>query len=295
MRSVVGVGNGTDALTLILRALGIGPGDEVIVPALTFWATAEAVIHAGAQPVVCDVHPLTLTMTAAHAKLHITGRTACLLPVHLFGNPAPMDDLRLLARRECLALVEDACQALGAEYKGSQIGTLGDAAAFSFYPSKNLPCFGDGGAVATNSETLAQKVRRLRNHDERMVGTNSRLDEIQAASLRVLLPHLGGWTRRRREIAARYASALPGAPVEAQGGRSCFHVYAQRTTRTEIAGIETRRYYPTPLHRLPALHHLSGPLPNAEAAHHLALPMGPGLTDTQVEAVIRAAKEGIPQ
>jgi dTDP-4-amino-4,6-dideoxygalactose transaminase len=308
-RHCVGVASGTDALTIALRALGIGSGDEVVVPALTFFATAEAAVNAGATPVFCDVDPNTLTMSAATAEPAIGRRTKALLPVHLFGNPAPMAELRQLAEERGLRLLEDAAQAAGARLGGSMAGALGDAAAFSFFPSKNLGGFGDGGAIATDDEAVAAAARRLRLHgseDKQIhteVGYNSRLDELQAAALRVLLPSLDGWTAARRRAAHAYASSglgnLVGLPVETEGAEACYHLYVVRSPRRERlltglteAGIGARAYYSTPLHRQPAMSAFAPPgsLPDAErmAAQSLALPMGPALGDDQVGEVVDA-------
>lgn len=307
----IGVANGTEALTIALRALGVGPGDEVVVPALTFYATAEAVANAGAQPVLCDIDPDSFNVTAVSAEAAIGPRTRALLPVHLFGNPAPMGQLRELARERGLLLVEDAAQAAGARLDGRPAGSLGDAAGFSFFPSKNLGGFGDGGAIVTDSDEVAARARRLRKHgsdDKRLhteLGYNSRLDELQAAALRVLLPHLGGWTAARRRVAAAYSAGGLGdhlqLPGEAEGAESCFHLYVVRCSWRERlrrglqeAGIGARVYYGVPLHRQPALAacRRAGDLSGAEraAAESLALPMGPALGDSDVEAVIAAVK-----
>ena len=309
VRHCVGVGNGTDALTIALRALGIGAGDEVVVPALTFYATAEAVINAGAVPVFCDVDPETLTMTAASAGPAIGARTGALLPVHLFGNPAPMGELSELADHRGLRVLEDAAQAAGARLGGTRAGALSDVAAFSFYPSKNLGGFGDGGMVATDDEAVATAARRLRAHGSedrlihREVGFNSRLDELQAAALRVLLPHLDQWTGARRGVAAEYAASdlgnLVELPVETRGGESCHHLYVVRSERRErlaadlsAAGIGARAYYSTPLHLQPAMgaYRPAAALPVTEEAadRSLALPMGPALEAAQVEEVVSA-------
>jgi dTDP-4-amino-4,6-dideoxygalactose transaminase len=313
VRHCVGVANGTDALTIALRALGVGAGDEVVVPALTFYATAEAVVNAGARPVFCDVDPGTLVMTAATAKPAIGERTAALLPVHLFGNPAPMAELRDLADARGLRLLEDAAQAAGATLDGRSAGSLGDAAAFSFFPSKNLGGFGDGGAVLSDDDGVAASARRLRAHgseDKRLhteVGYNSRLDELQAASLRVLLPHLGEWTAARRRAARAYVAAglgeLVELPRETAGAESCYHLYVVLSEERERlasalseAGVESRAYYTTPLQRQPAMEAYAPgrALPGAEraAATSLALPMGPALAETQVAAVVEAARRG---
>jgi dTDP-4-amino-4,6-dideoxygalactose transaminase len=312
VRHCVGVASGTDALTIALRALGVGPGDEVVIPALTFYATAEAVVNAGARPVFCDVDRRTLTMTAASARAAIGPRTVALLPVHLFGNPAPMDELRELADARGLRLLEDAAQAAGARLGGRRAGSLGDAAAFSFFPSKNLGGFGDGGAILTDEDSLAVAARELRAHgslDRRThtaIGFNSRLDELQAAGLRVLLPHLDGWTATRRAAAAAYArlglAELVELPTETAGGESCYHLYVvcspeRERLRTGLAevGVEARAYYTTPLHRQPALAPFapsqSLPVTESFAGESLALPMGPALSEAQAGEVCRAVAD----
>jgi dTDP-3-amino-3,4,6-trideoxy-alpha-D-glucose transaminase len=313
VRHCVGVANGTEALTIALRALGVQPGDEVVVPALTFFATAEAVANCGAVPVFADVDPETWVMTAATAEPAIGPRTKALVPVHLYGNPAPMDELRELAGRHGLALLEDAAQAAGARYGDKMAGALGDAATFSFFPSKNLGGFGDGGAVVTDDDEVAAAVRRLRFHgsDDRVIhteiGYNSRLDDLQAAGLRVLLRHLGDWTAARRRAAAAYAEVGLGPavtlPIETVGGESCYHLYVVRTAdRDELArrlieaGVGARAYYTTPLHRQPALERfVTGPLPatDAAAAESLALPMGPALSEAEVALVAEAVRAAL--
>jgi dTDP-4-amino-4,6-dideoxygalactose transaminase len=311
VRHCVGVANGTEALTIALRALGVGRGDEVVLPALTFYATAEAVVNAGATPVLCDVDETSFAMTAATAEPAIGGRTKALLPVHLFGNPAPMTELRELAASRGLRLLEDAAQAAGAKLDGKMAGSLGDAATFSFFPSKNLGGFGDGGAIVTDDDEVAAIARGLRFHGSKdkelhtEVGYNSRLDELQAAGLRVLLPHLPAWTESRRRVADAYrASGLGDAvelPVETRGGESCYHLYVVRSPerdrlaeRLTAAGIGARPYYTTPLHRQPGLREFAPQraLPGVEsaAARSLALPMGPALTDEQVTEVSRVAR-----
>ncbi len=313
-RHCVGVANGTEALTIALRALGVGPGDEVVLPALTFYATAEAVVNAGATPVLCDVDADTLVMTAATAEPAIGSRTKALLPVHLYGNPAPMAELRELAVSHGLRLLEDAAQAAGAKLEGKMAGALADAATFSFFPSKNLGGFGDGGAVVTDDDEVAASARRLRFHgsDDRVlhteVGYNSRLDELQAAGLRVLLPHLKAWTEARRGVATAYAASGLGEalqlPVETAGGECCYHLYVVRCAGRDRlaeqladADIGARAYYTTPLHRQPALREFAPahPLPgvDAAAAESLALPMGPALTEQQAAEVSRAARDAL--
>jgi dTDP-4-amino-4,6-dideoxygalactose transaminase len=313
-RHCVGVANGTEALTIALRALGVGRGDEVVLPALTFYATAEAVVNAGATPVLCDVDEATFTMTAATAEPALSPRTKALLPVHLYGNPAPMDELRALAGAHGLRVLEDAAQAAGAKLDGKSAGALGDAATFSFFPSKNLGGFGDGGAIVTDDDEVAAIARNLRFHgsDDRVlhteIGYNSRLDELQAAGLRVLLPHLSEWTEARRRVAAAYtANGLGDAvelPTETAGGESCYHLYVVRCPERDrlaellgAAGIGARAYYTTPLHRQPALRDYvpASPLPGVEraAAESLALPMGPALTEEQAAEVSRATRDAL--
>jgi dTDP-3-amino-3,4,6-trideoxy-alpha-D-glucose transaminase len=306
VRHAIGVGNGTDALMIALRAVGVGPGDEVVCPSFTFYATAEAVAAIGAVPVFCDVDPETLCVTAETVRPAIGPRTKAIVAVHLFGNVAPMAELRELG----LPVVEDAAQATGARLAGQRAGALGDAATFSFFPSKNLPCLGDGGAVTTNDDDVARAVRRLRFHgsDDKKtfveVGYNSRLDELQAAVLRVLLPELDGWNAARRAAADAYARAGLGEhvelPVDVDGAEHVHHLYVVRGERTdELAaalaerGIGARAYYRTPIHRQPAMaafapDGLELPATDAAARTHLALPMGPELTADQVGEVVAA-------
>jgi dTDP-4-amino-4,6-dideoxygalactose transaminase len=307
----VGVGNGTDAIAIALRALGVGPGDEVIVPSLSFFATVEPVVTIGATPVFCDVDEETWCMSAATAEPAITDRTKAMLPVHLFGNPAPMAELIELARPRGIRVLEDAAQGHGATLDGRMTGSLGDAATFSFFPSKNLGGFGDGGAVVSDDPEVAALARRLRFHgseDKRThteAGYNSRLDEIQAAALRVLLPHLPEWTRARREAAVAYREAGLGEMVRIQaeppGGESSWHLFVVASPERERlqaalteAGIGARPYYETPLYRQPAVERWapSEPLPNTErvCAEILALPMGTALPAEAVPTVVEAAR-----
>src|SRR3954451_2233789 len=225
VRHCVGVANGTDALTIALKAVGVGPGDEVVLPSFTFYATAEAVLVLGARPAYCDIDPKTFNVTRATVEAAMTPRTKAIVPVHLFGNIAPVPELRDLG----VPLIEDAAQAVGGALGGVRAGALGDAATFSFFPSKNLPCLGDGGALVTDDDELAETARILRFHgskDKRTftaVGWNSRLDELQAAVLRVLLPELDGWVERRRAVADAYERLRLGGgrqpPREAGGAR----------------------------------------------------------------------------
>ena len=305
---VVGVGNGTDALTIALRALGVEPGDEVVCPSLTFYATAEAIVNAGAVPVFCDVDPDTWCMTAAAARPALTERTKALVPVHLFGNVAPVAELRDLG----VPVLEDAAQAAGASLDGLNAGALGHAATFSFFPSKNLPCLGDGGAIATNDAHVAERARTLRFHGSKDklhhtdVGYNSRLDSLQAAVLRLLLPELDGWNEARARAAARYAEAGLGEhlklPEATPGAEHVYHLYVTVTDGAdELAadlatrGIGARGYYRTPVHRQPAMEAYGAgvelPVTDELAARILALPMGPELTGEQVDRVVAACAE----
>jgi dTDP-4-amino-4,6-dideoxygalactose transaminase len=306
-RDCVAVANGTDALTIGLRALGIGPGDEVVVPAFTFFATAEGVVHAGATPVFCDIDPETQCMTRATAESALGERTSALLPVHIFGNVAPMEELNELAAKRGLVVLEDAAQAAGAALSGKKAGAWGAAAGFSFYPGKNLGAFGDGGAIVTDDDDVAEAARRLRHHGavdqwvHAEAGYTSRLDELQATTLRVLLPHLDGWTAARRRAAALYRDAGLGELLalvdETEGAEAAYHLlvgltpHRDRLIATLVdAGIEARGYYTTPMHRQPALvaYATGEALPNAErlAREGIALPMGPALEEPSVRAVV---------
>jgi len=303
----VGVGNGTDALAIALRALGVGPGDEVVCPSYTFYATVEAALDIGARPVFCDIDPETLCVTADTVAAVMSTRTRAIIAVHLFGNVAPVDELRALG----VPVLEDAAQALGARLHGIRAGALGDAATFSFFPSKNLPALGDGGAVATDDDEVAKLARRLRFHgsDDKQtfleVGYNSRLDELQAAALRILLPELDGWNAARRAAADAYARAGLGEhvalPCPGPGAEHVFHLYVARHERAdELAaglvqrGIGARGYYRVPIHRQPAAAHLAPAgeqvLTQTELAARtgLALPMGPELGAEAVDEVVEA-------
>jgi dTDP-4-amino-4,6-dideoxygalactose transaminase len=311
-RHCVGVGNGTDALAIALRALGVRPGDEVIVPSFTFYATVEAVAAVGARPVFCDIHPDHFCVTGEAVERVLSARARAIVPVHLFGNVAPVEDLR----RFELPILEDAAQAAGARLNGRHAGTLGDAAAFSFFPSKNLGGLGDGGAVVTDDDDVAEHARLLRSHgshDKRTyveVGYNSRLDALQAGILRELLPDLDGSNERRRAVARAYAERGLGAelrpPAASAGAEHVYHLYVVRHPRPdELAarlgehGIEARGYYRVPVHRQPAMapYLPAGAaldLPGTEEAArtNLALPMGPELSDDQVDEVIVACGSG---
>ena len=297
----VGVGTGTDAIALILRALGIGPGDEVITTPLSAAYTALAVMMVGARPVFADLDPERLTLDPVAAERAITPRTRAILPVHLYGQAADMAALQQVASRHNLVLVEDACQAHLATSDGRPVGTIGVAGAFSFYPTKNLGALGDGGAIVTNDAALAARLKRLRNggqtdryhHIE--AGLNTRLDEMQAAILRARLPFLTTWTARRRAAAVSYRASLHGAPVRVLREVDAGHVYHLFVVRTAHraslqrhladAGIETLVHYPVPIPRQPALA-AEQPADCPEAARAceevLSLPMHPGLSERDI-------------
>lgn len=309
----VGVASGTDAVLLALRALGVGPGDEVITVSHTAVATVAAVELAGATPRLVDIDPATYTLDATQLAEAITSRTRAIVPVHLYGAPAAMDAIMAVARANGLLVIEDCAQAHGARYKGRVVGTMGAAAAFSFYPTKNLGALGDGGAVATNNPATAERVRLLRQYGwrERYVsdvpGLNSRLDELQAAILRVRLRHLEAENDIRRRLAARYDAALAGLPVGLPATRpeDCpvYHLYVIRSAERDALaahlrarGIGTGIHYPVPIHRQPAYARLGyGPdsLPATEgaAAEILSLPMYPDLSEAAVDEVAAAIRE----
>ena len=306
----VGVGNGTDAITIALRAMGVGEGDEVVCPSYTFYASVEAIVNAGATPVFCDVEPETACVTGDTVRAALTPRTRAIVAVHLFGNVAPMEELKSLG----LPVLEDAAQAAGATLAGRRAGSLGSAATFSFFPSKNLPCLGDGGAVVTDDPEVAKLARRLRFHgsDDKQtfveVGYNSRLDEMQAAALRILLPELDGWNAARREAAAAYErhglGEHLGLPRVVDGAEHAYHLYMARAEQADDLasvlaerGIGARGYYRVPVHRQPATARFASPgldLPGTDAAARtgIALPMGPELTDEAVREVVDACASG---
>jgi dTDP-3-amino-3,4,6-trideoxy-alpha-D-glucose transaminase len=290
VRHCVGVANGTDALMIALKAAGVGPGDEVVLPSFTFYATAEAALVLGARPAYCDIDLETFNVTRATVEAAMTPRTKAIVPVHLFGNLAPVPELRDLG----VPVIEDAAQAVGGALGGVKAGALGDAATFSFFPSKNLPCLGDGGALVTDDDELAEAARILRFHGSKdkqtftAVGWNSRLDELQAAVLRVLLPELDGWIDRRRAVADAYERCGLGEHVELpralEGARHAFHLYVVRSERELPL---SRGYYRTPVHRQPAIAS-DAVLPGTEEAArtNYALPMGTDLTEDQVREVV---------
>jgi dTDP-4-amino-4,6-dideoxygalactose transaminase len=303
----IGVANGTDALTIALRAMGVGPGDEVIVPSFTFYASAEAIPPAGARPVFCDVDPETFCVTADTVRAALTPRTKVVMVVHLFGNVAPVAEIEALG----VPVLEDAAQAAGSLSEAGRPGTLGTAATFSFFPSKNLGCFGDGGAITTSDAEVADRARMLRFHGSRdkvtyeHVGYNSRLDDLQAAILRVQLPHLNGWADGRRAAGEHYREAglgeLVALPQAVEGCRPAWHLYVVRNEHAdELAaglserGVGQKAYYRTPVHRQPAMRAYAegvALLATDEVARtHLAIPMSPALDSEQAGEVVEAVR-----
>lgn len=314
VKHVLGLQSGTAALQLALLAKGIGRGDEVVIPAMTFFATGEAVSLTGATPVFVDVDPVTLTMDVAELESAVTSATKAIVPVHLYGQAANLGAIGEVAAKRGIPVIEDACQAHGASWNGRKVGSIGDAAAFSFYPGKNLGCWGEGGALATNDDALAAKVRLLRDHgspkkyEHAVIGFNYRMEGIQGAVLGVKLPHLDGWNARRRALAKRYSDALARVgdlvlPVARNEESHVWHLYSVRTRRREKVfasfekhGIARAIHYPTPLHLLDAyrgLGVLEGAYPVSEAAGRdsLSLPLYPELDEAKQDAVIAAVKE----
>jgi dTDP-4-amino-4,6-dideoxygalactose transaminase len=312
----IGVGSGTDALWLSLLACGIGSGDEVITVPSTFMATAEAITHCGARPVFVDVDERTYTMNPEALNDVLTAETKAIIPVHLFGQPADMDPILEFGRKHRLYVIEDACQAHGATYKGKRVGTFGDTACFSFYPGKNLGAFGEAGAIVTGNAELSERIKILRDHGQvrkyfhSLVGWNCRMDGIQAAVLQIKLRQLEEANQRRRDRAAQYDAGLREfgeiiAPTQASYARHVYHIYAIRVgNRDETIkcladqGIATGIHYPVPVHLQEAYHPLGytpGAFPIAErcAAEFVSLPMYPELTHSQVEQVIEGVKEAV--
>jgi dTDP-4-amino-4,6-dideoxygalactose transaminase len=307
----VGVANGTEAITIALRAMGVGEGDEVVVPSFTFYASAEAIPPTGARPVFCDVDRETLCVSAETVRAALTPRTKAVLAVHLFGNLAPVAEIQALGA----PVLEDAAQAAGSQLQdGRRPGALGTAATFSFFPSKNLGCFGDGGAIVTDDEQIAERARMLRFHGSRdkviyeQVGYNSRLDELQAAILRVQLPHLDAWADGRRAAGEHYEQAglgdLVALPSPTGGARPAWHLYVIRSERVQAieaalstAGHGHKGYYRTPIHRQPAMARyatgISLPVTDELARTHLAIPISPVLNSEQAVAVTEAIASGL--
>lgn len=309
---VVGVNSGTDALVLSLRALDIGVGDDVIVPTFTFFATAEAVSMVGARPVFADCAPGQYNLDAASLERALTPRTKAVIVVHLFGEPVDMEPVLTFCAAHGLSLVEDAAQAIGARYRGQRVGSFGAVGAFSFYPTKNLGAHGDGGAIACRDPALAERLRRLRNHgrldrySHGEIGYNSRLDEIQAAVLRVKLPHLDGWNAQRQRIAAHYRAGLAdtrcGLPPAAASSYPVYHQFVITHPQRDALqahlsrnGVATAVFYPTPCHLQPAFAAIgpgsSLPLSDSLASRVLALPIYPELATIAIERVVTLVRE----
>ncbi len=309
-RHAVGVANGTDALTIALRAIGVGPGDEVVVPSFTFYASAEAIPPTGARPVFCDVDPATFCVTPETVRAALTPRTKAVVVVHLFGNVAPVAEIEALG----VPVVEDAAQSAGSTVGDRRPGALGTVATFSFFPSKNLGAFGDGGAITTSDDEVADRARMLRFHGSwdkttyEHVGYNSRLDELQAAILRVQLPHLDGWADARRAAADAYEreglGELVALPVPTAGARPAWHLYVVRhpepdrlSAALKEAGVASKVYYRRPVHEQPAMRQwgaeADGRLPGTEEAArtHLAIPMHAALTGETVAEVVGAVRQ----
>ncbi len=308
-RFCVGVSNGTAAVQLAVMACGIGAGDEVIVPANTFFATAEGVSTAGATPVFVDADPVSYCIDVEKIEAAITERTRAIMPVHLYGQSADLDPIIEIAKRRDLLVIEDAAQAHGSEYKSKRVGALGHAGCFSFYPGKNLGAYGEAGAVVTNDENIARKVRLLRDHgSERkyhhdIVGYNFRMEGMQGAVLGVKLKHLDDWNQLRREHAAQYEQLLKDSslilPREMNYARHVYHLYVVQCesrdalqTSLNDSGVQSGIHYPIPIHMQPAyafMGHKQGDFPEAEkqARHVLSLPMFPELNDQQIERVVQ--------
>ena len=312
----IGVGSGTDALVLSLRALGVAPGDEVITVSHTFVATAEAIVLVGARPVFVDIDAVTMTMDASLIERAITTRTKAIIPVHLYGHPANMDPIMDIARRHDLRVIEDACQSHGATYRDQPAGSIGDAACFSFYYSKNLGAYGEAGIIVTNNDEMAEAVKVLRDHGSskkyvhESVGYNSRLDEIQAAILCAKLPGLRTWNRRRRELAEMYTDRLRSLPLatpsEEEWAKSVYHLYVIRTQQRDSLlewlhdrGIMAGIHYPIPVHLQEAYAEYApiGGLPVTEkiASEILSLPIYPELSDEQLEEVVTGVQSYFSQ
>jgi dTDP-4-amino-4,6-dideoxygalactose transaminase len=309
-KACVGVGNGTDAIYLTLRAMGIGPGDEVITVAHTFIATSEAISMTGARPVFVDIKEDTMLMDPALLEQAITPRTKVIVPVHLYGQPCDLDAIMEIADRHGLKVIEDAAQAHGARWRGRRVGSIGEAACFSFYPGKNLGAYGDGGAVVSQDEELIERIRMLANHGRlekythKMEGVNSRLDGLQAAILRVKLRHLDEWNQSRRQHADFYLESFANSDVKPltihEDAETVWHLFVVRVSEREAfqqklkeEGIATGIHYPAPLHLQPAYEHYqipSGSLPITEkvAKEVVSLPMYPELAAAELECVVNA-------
>jgi len=306
VRHAIAVASGTDALHLALRAAGIGPGDQVITTAFTFIATAEAICHVGAEPVFVDIEPSTFNIDVDQIEAAITHRTRAILPVHLFGQPADLEPIVALCHKYNLQCIEDCAQSFGADYGGRKTGSFGEFGCFSFFPSKNLGCYGDGGMIITDNDALAEKVRVLANHGSQqryqhaVIGYNSRLDELQAVVLRAKLPQIDRFNQARRRNAAQYNERLRDwegrTPLEDDKGTHVYHQYTLLTTRRDAlqkslaeAGIASAVYYPIPIHRQAVYRDrfadISLPVTEALATQVLSLPMYPELTEAQIDRI----------
>jgi dTDP-4-amino-4,6-dideoxygalactose transaminase len=314
----IGVGNGTDALWLSLLAVDVGPGDEVITVPNTFMATAEAISYTGAKPVLVDVHPGTLSLNPELLEAAITKKTRAIIPVHLFGQTADMDPILAIAKKHGVPVIEDACQAHGAEYKGRKAGTMGITGCFSFYPGKNLGALGEAGAVTTEDPELYQKIKVLREHGQprkyhhSMIGWNARMDGIQAAALRVKLKHLAKWNTQRRSHARQYDQLLEGLegatlPVEASFARHVYHLYPVQVPNRDLVlklmadhGISCGIHYPVPVHLQEAYRQLelgvgSFPVSEQSALSLISLPMYPELSQAQIAYVASTFRRVVAQ
>jgi dTDP-4-amino-4,6-dideoxygalactose transaminase len=314
VKYAVGVASGTDALHLALRACGVNPGDEVITSPFTFVATAEAIAYCGAASVFVDIEPKSFNLDPNKIEKAITKKTKAVLPVHLYGQPCDMQKIAQICQKHGLKIVEDCAQAIGAEYNGQNVGSLGHAGCFSFFPTKNLGCFGDGGVVTTNDENVAEEIKILRGHGSRktyhynIIGYNSRLDELQAAIIRVKMPHLDNFSRSRRKNSAFYRKNLENIdqlslPYELPNAKHAFNQYTVRAKDRDKLfgflkdkGVGVMVYYPLSLHLQQAFAHLghkAGDFPESEAAQNevLSLPVFPELTDKELETVCASIKE----
>ncbi len=313
VRHAIGVASGTDALVIALRAAGIGSGDEVIVPAYSFFATAGTVLTVGAQPVFVDVAPGTYLIDVTKIEAAISPKTRAIIPVHLYGQPADMDEILALAKKHHLVIIEDNAQAVGAEYKNRKTGSIGDVGCLSFFPTKNLGGYGDGGMIVTDNEQIAEQSRMLRVHGWKkkyypeMLGYNSRLDELQAAILRVKLKHLDEWNERRQAIAAFYSQSFTAMGlhplIPAPDRKHVYHLYVMKFDQRDLvqgklkeAGISSEVYYPQPLHqalpcRTPGGDAIGYPVSEEASRTLLAIPLYPELTAPQLEEIVAAVEK----
>jgi dTDP-4-amino-4,6-dideoxygalactose transaminase len=315
VKYAIGCNSGTDALVIGLRALGIGPGDEVITTPFTFFATGESVSAVGATPVFVDIDLKTMNLDVSQIESKITSKTKAIIPVHLFGHAVDMDPLMALAKKHGLKIIEDVAQATGGDYKGKKLGSFGEIGAFSFFPTKNLGAYGDGGLITTNSDELARLCRMLRVHGSEkryyneMIGYNSRLDEMQAAVLRIKLPHLDKYNEGRRRVADYYSKQLKDVagvttPTEASYAKHVYHQYTIRIAggkRDQVhaalgeMGITTMIYYPVPMHKLSVYQHVKVSVPNTDraATEVLSLPIWPQLTEPTQARVVEGIRKAL--